>query len=160
VSQESSVVELQKALTSPVQSLLHLAGVLADGMLPALTRESFDKSYAPKVHGLRYLNKLAYEDDADFLLFSSTSALFGSPGQANYSASNSVLDALAPQWTAQGHRRARSIQWGPWAEVGMAVQKNTLQRAKAMGVGALSTVHGMSIMGSLLGSPIFRRSRR
>jgi len=152
VSQEASVLELQKALKSPVHSLLHLAGVLVDGMLPALTRECFEKSYAPKVHGLRYLDKLSYEDNAEFLLFSSTSALFGSPGQANYSASNSVLDALAPQWTAQGHRQARSIQWGPWAEVGMAVQKNTLQRAKAMGVGALSTVHGMSIMGSLIAS--------
>lgn len=30
-------------------------------------------------------------------------------------------------------RNARSVQWGPWAEVGMAVQANTLGRAKSMG---------------------------
>jgi len=101
---------------------------------------------------LYHLCRLPYEEDAAFVLFSSTSALFGSPGQANYAAANSVLDSLAPHWTAQGQRRAWSVQWGPWAEVGMAVQKNTLQRAKAMGVGALSTVHGMSIMGSVLAS--------
>ena len=31
------------------------------------------------------------------------------------------------------YRNARSVQWGPWAEVGMAVQANTLGRAKSMG---------------------------
>jgi len=63
-----------------------------------------------------------------------------------------TLDSLAPHWTAKGERKAWSIQWGPWAEVGMAVQANTLQRAKAMGVGALGTAHGMAVMGSVLAS--------
>jgi len=152
VSSESSVKALQKSLTSPVDVLLHLAGVLADGMLPTLSREHFEKSYAPKVHGLHHMCKhWKLSEDAAYLLFSSTSALFGSPGQANYSASNSVLDAIAPSWSAQG-RRTWSVQWGPWAEVGMAVQANTLGRAKAMGVGALTTAVGMAIMGSILGS--------
>ena len=31
--------------------LMHLAGVLADGVLPSLTRESLDKSYGPKARG-------------------------------------------------------------------------------------------------------------
>jgi len=150
VSQESSVLELRDKLSSPVPCLLHLAGVLADGMVPTLTKAHFKQSYGPKVHGLHYLCKLPFEDSAAAVLFSSTSALFGSPGQANYAAANSVLDSIAPHWTAQELRRTWSIQWGPWAEVGMAVQKNTLQRAKAMGVGALGTVHGMSIMGTVL----------
>jgi len=61
-----------------------------------------------------------------------------------------VLDSIAPHWSASGPRRAWSLQWGPWGEVGMAVQSNTLQRAKASGVGGLSTTLGMSVMGSVL----------
>lgn len=84
------------------------------------------------------------------VLFSSTSALFGSPGQGNYAAANAVLDALAPAWTARGAYRARSVQWGPWSEAGMAVEKNTLQRLKASGMGGLSNAQGMAILGSVL----------
>lgn len=155
--EEASVLQLRKDLDAaklpPLHSLFHLAGVLADGMLPALTRDHLERSYAPKVHGLYNLCKhLVYQEGAAHLLFSSTSALFGSPGQANYSASNSVLDSLAPNWTARD-RPSWSIQWGPWAQVGMAVQKNTLARAKAMGVGALGNAQGLSIMASAIISP-------
>ena len=144
VGKVSDVQALKKALgDQKVYQLLHLAGVLADSMLGGLTKDHIARSYGPKVHGLHNLCQLSFEDQAFFLLYSSTSALFGSPGQANYSASNSVLDSQAPIWTAQGEKNSRTVQWGPWAEVGMAVQKNTLTRAKAMGVGALATATGM-----------------
>lgn len=150
VAKESDVLTLKDSLQTPLAGLLHLAGALADGMLPSLTEDMIRKSYQPKVHGLHNLCKLPFSSDAAFLLFSSTSSLFGSPGQANYSASNSVLDALAPHWVAQGIRQAKSIQWGPWAEVGMAVEKGTVARAKASGLGALTNAQGMAIMGSVL----------
>eukprot|EP00927_Polykrikos_kofoidii_P027406 TRINITY_DN24121_c0_g1_i1.p1 TRINITY_DN24121_c0_g1~~TRINITY_DN24121_c0_g1_i1.p1 ORF type:complete len:1726 (+),score=253.18 TRINITY_DN24121_c0_g1_i1:168-5180(+) len=152
VSQESEVSELRKALPGPVAGLLHLAGILADGMIPSLEgAASFRKSYGPKVHGLHHLcSHLNFESEAAVLLFSSTSALFGSPGQANYSAANSVLDSIAPHWSALGKFRARSVQWGPWAEVGMAVQKGTIQRTKASGLGALGPLQGRTILGSVL----------
>ncbi|CAE7780071.1 ppsC, partial [Symbiodinium necroappetens] len=158
---KESVTALRDALAgSTLGGLLHLAGVLADGVLPSLNRESLDRSYGPKVHGLFNLCRiLDFHRAAPHLLFSSTSALFGSPGQANYSASNSVLDALAPFLSSQDPdggdflwRNARSVQWGPWAEVGMAVQANTLGRAKSMGVGALTNAQGLAIMSSILSS--------
>jgi len=150
-SQKAAVISLRDSLPGPVAGLLHLAGVLADGMIPSLSRDSFQKSYAPKVHGLHHLcENLSFEAGAAMVLFSSTSALFGSPGQANYSASNSVLDSLAPFWTANERFQARTVQWGPWAEVGMAVQKGTIQRAKATGLGALGVAQGMSVLGSVL----------
>ena len=34
---------------APLGALMHLAGVLADGVLPSLTLESLERSYAPKV---------------------------------------------------------------------------------------------------------------
>jgi thioesterase domain-containing protein/acyl carrier protein len=157
VGNEDAVRSLASGLPRRIAGLWHLAGVLADGMIPTLTEECFQKSYAPKVHGLYNLCKyLSFEEHASLVLFSSTSSLFGSPGQANYSAANSVLDSLAPYWSAVNKYRARSAQWGPWAEVGMAVQKGTVQRAKASGLGALTSAQGMSIVGSILagGEPL------
>ncbi|CAE8623413.1 unnamed protein product [Polarella glacialis] len=151
VSDEASVAALALECQGPFAGLLHLAGALADGMLPNLNRDMFQQSYGPKVHGLhRLIKHLQFEGVAPFVLFSSTSSLFGAPGQGNYAAANCVLDALAPHWTALKERQAVAVQWGPWAEVGMAAQKGTVQRAKASGIGSLSNSQGMAILGSLL----------
>jgi acyl carrier protein len=88
----------------------------------------------------------------DFLvLFSSTSALIGSPGQGNYSAANATLDALSHYWQQQGEK-VWSVQWGPWRDAGMAAQKGTVERLRSQGVGSLSNEFGMSLLSSVLGS--------
>lgn len=51
-------------------------------------------------------------------IFSSTSALLGPAGQANYAAANAALGAWADQQHAAGVA-ATSIMWGAWA-TGMA----------------------------------------
>eukprot|EP00933_Yihiella_yeosuensis_P033453 TRINITY_DN27154_c0_g1_i1.p1 TRINITY_DN27154_c0_g1~~TRINITY_DN27154_c0_g1_i1.p1 ORF type:complete len:1548 (+),score=394.66 TRINITY_DN27154_c0_g1_i1:542-4645(+) len=153
VSDETAVKAFGEATSkeSPFAALFHLAGALADGMLPNLNREMFEKSYGPKVHGLyRLCRYLQFEESAPFVLFSSTSSLFGSPGQGNYAAANCVLDVLAPHWSSRGNRHAVSVQWGPWAEVGMAAQKGTVARAKASGIGALTNTQGMAVLASIL----------
>lgn len=156
VSQESSVASFAEsafAKGGKFASLFHLAGGLADGMLPNLSREMFERSYGPKVNGLHFLRRnLSFEPGAPFVLFSSTSSLFGSPGQGNYAAANAVLDSMAPYWSAQGDVRAVAVQWGPWAEAGMAAVKGTVARAKAGGIGALSIAQGMTILASVLGT--------
>jgi hypothetical protein len=51
---------------------------------------------APKVQGACNLHALTQNNPIDFfVLFSSTASMLGAPGQANDSAANAFLDALA-----------------------------------------------------------------
>jgi epothilone polyketide synthase D len=55
------------------------------------------------------------------VLFSSGSAVFSSPMLGSYAAANAALDALAHQRRLAG-RPALSVNWGFWAEGGMAAR--------------------------------------
>ena len=85
------------------------------------------------------LHSASARDPLDFFaLYSSTSALLGSPGQANYAAANAFLDSLALHRRAIG-LPATSIAWGAWGEVGMASRLSDAQRARwaSAGIGLL-----------------------
>lgn len=58
---------------------------------------------------------------AQVVLFSSVASLLGAAGQANYVAANAALDSWAAAATSAG-QACTSIQWGAWAQAGMASQ--------------------------------------
>jgi 3-oxoacyl-(acyl-carrier-protein) synthase/acyl carrier protein len=83
-------------------------------------------------------------------LFSSISALLGNKGQANYSAANNMLDAIADNFQLAGIN-AISVQWGPWSGAGMAVESQMLlKRLHRQGLGAVSPRQGMAVMAAIL----------
>ncbi|TWJ29712.1 type I polyketide synthase [Micromonospora sagamiensis] len=99
----------------PLVGVVHAAGILDDGVLPALTPARFDTVLGPKVDAAWHLHELTEKLDlAAFVLFSSASGLFGGPGQANHAAANAFLDALAHHRRASG-LAVTSMAWGPWA---------------------------------------------
>ena len=59
-----------------------------------------------QVFGARHLHSAFSKLDLDFtVLYSSTAALLGAPGQGNYAAANVSLDAMAHDWRMKGSQQ-------------------------------------------------------
>ncbi len=139
----------------PLRGIVHAAGVLDDRLMAQLDRAGIEAVFAPKVAGGWHLHQLTRHARLDFfVLFSSTAALVGSAGQANHAAANTFLDALA------GYRRrlglpGLSIAWGPWGDVGAAVDH--LDRLQARGIGSIAPAIGIEILEALMSASMSSR---
>ncbi|SCG79570.1 erythronolide synthase, partial [Micromonospora humi] len=103
----------------PVTGVVHTAGAIDATALDEVTPAGYAAVLRAKVDGAAHLDRLLADADLDvFVLFSSISGIWGSGGQAAYSAANAYLDALAARRRHQG-RAATAVAWGPWAGDGM-----------------------------------------
>jgi len=135
-----------------VAGVMHLAGALEDGLLASVTVDSIRRVLAPKLAGAWNLHEATADLDLDFFtLFSSAAALFGARGQGAYAAGNAFLDALAQYRRSQG-LVGLSINWGPWAEVGMAARLDARARARldALGLRSLQPALALAALGEAL----------
>ncbi|MFI6108985.1 SDR family NAD(P)-dependent oxidoreductase, partial [Streptomyces sp. NPDC051310] len=134
--------------------VVHAAGVLDDGVVESLSAEQVERVMRPKVDAALHLHELtAGMDLSAFVLFSSVSALIGTPGQANYAAANAALDALAAGRRAGG-LPATSLAWGLWADGrGMEgeLREADLARLARMGIGALPAAEALELFDHALG---------
>ena len=133
---------------APLRGVVHAAGVLDDGVLIQQTWERFWRVMAPKVAGSWNLHLLTFSQPLDFFIcFSSAAAVLGAAGQGNYVAANAFMDGLARLRRAQG-LPALSIDWGPWAEIGMA--SRLAERYPRTGIGGLSPTVALEAFGALI----------
>ncbi|KAG8164230.1 hypothetical protein KVR01_006148 [Diaporthe batatas] len=87
----------------PVRGVVHAAMVLRDGMFHSMTFDRWKATVEPKVTGAMNLHSALADVPLDFFLMtSSVSGTLGTPGQSNYAAANSYLDALAHHRVASG----------------------------------------------------------
>ena len=133
--------------------VFHLAGVLDDGIVSALTGERLERVLRPKLDGAYHLHELTAEQDlAAFVLFSSVAGL-GGAGQANYAAASVFLDALAAERRHRG-LAGLSLMWGLWEPRGAGMTahlgKAELLRMRRQGVLPLSLELGLELLDAAL----------
>jgi acyl transferase domain-containing protein len=137
----------------PLTAIVHAAGTIDDGPVTALTTRQVDAVFESKVDAAWHLHELTKDLDlAAFLLFSSTAGVLGNPGQANYAAANTYLDALAHY--RHGHGLvATSLSWGLWANAtGMTQHLSQADHARLRrtGIAALTTEQALSHLSTAL----------
>jgi acyl carrier protein len=133
----------------PLRGVMHMAGVVDDGIFNQQNWARFEKVLAPKANGAWHLHTLTQDKSLDFfVLFSSASSLIGSAGQSNYNTANAFMDELAHYRRARG-LPAMSINWGPWSEVGMAAAMQPAAPSRK-NQETVSPDEGLNILGQLL----------
>ncbi|MFI0858299.1 type I polyketide synthase [Streptomyces sp. NPDC021098] len=134
----------------PLRGVVHAAGVVDDVPLIDLDRGRFDAVLRPKAQGASNLHTLTAGVELDFfVLFSSLAALTGSAGQAAYVTANAFLDGLAEQRRHEG-QVALGVNWGPWAEAGMAAHPELLARLARTGITGIGSAEALAALSSLL----------
>ena len=143
--------ELETTLSTldrPLTAVVHTAGVLDDAVVTELTAEQVTTVLRPKVDAAVNLHELTRDAGlAEFVVFSAAAGTLGGPGQGNYAAANTFLDALVAKRRADG-LPARSLAWGLWAEAsGMTAHLDDADRARMArgGLLALSVAQGMAL---------------
>jgi acyl transferase domain-containing protein/acyl carrier protein len=142
-----------------LNGVIHAAGVVNDGLIQLKTGQSAAGVLAPKVEGTCILDKMVSADPLDFFLMcSSINTVVGTFGQVDYTAANSFLDAYATMRNQAGEgSRYISVDWGPWQEVGMAVDTpvpENLQRWKEAKLrSGIHPSEGAEILMRLLNAP-------
>ncbi|MDX8141123.1 SDR family NAD(P)-dependent oxidoreductase [Lentzea sp. BCCO 10_0061] len=132
VADRAALAELLDGLPD-LTAVVHCAGIdSGDAPLLELSADQLGDLLRAKMVAARNLHELTGSLDA-FVLFSSGAAAWGSGGQPAYSAANAYLDGLAQFRRGQG-LAATSVQWGAWAEAGMATDPHAYDQLRRHGV--------------------------
>ena len=92
----------------PIRGVVHAAGVLNPCAAMELTEVQVARHLSPKLGGALALEWALRDEPLDFfVMFSSASALIGSPQLAAYAAANACLDAFAERRRAAGQPRTQ-----------------------------------------------------
>ena len=127
-----------------INGVIHAAGRAGEGFIFSKSQETFSRVVTPKILGAQNLHVLTENDDLDFfILFSSVATVLRSPGQSDYTAANSYLDALAIARRAKG-LKAHSICWPAWSEIGIAVKYNAVNDREFFS--PIATVDGLRLI--------------
>ena len=132
----------------PLTAVVHLAGVLDDGLLADQTPERVDRVLRPKADGAWHLHELTAGTDVAFVVFSSVSSVLGPAGQAGYAAANAFVDALMAARGDAGLTGV-SLGWGLWesrSDLTAGLDEGDLRRMARSGVKPLADDQGLALL--------------
>jgi acyl transferase domain-containing protein/acyl carrier protein len=110
----SAALDRARSHFGSLHGIFHCAGVPGSGLILTKPREACDAVFAAKVRGTLLLAEACKRDELELVVyFSSTLALHGAIGQADYAGANAFLDSFAHYQRSLGVH-AVSIDWGMW----------------------------------------------
>ncbi|MEU3260724.1 acyltransferase domain-containing protein [Streptomyces albidoflavus] len=122
-SMRAVLARRERAELPRLRGVLHVAGTIDYTLVRDIESSHISAALHAKVSGAWALHRLAQDQRLDFfVLFSSGSALLGSPLLGSYAAGNAFLDALA-HYRLQHGQAASVVNWGFWGDVGMMARK-------------------------------------
>lgn len=134
-----------------LKGIIHAAGASMNKSLLEHNDHDVDYLFSAKVKGGWYLHELSQDCTLDFfVVYSSIAAVFGSNKESIYSATNSFLDGLIEERQRLG-LVGNAIQWGPWAEVGMAEKRS---RDRGLKEALIHNDQGKAFIQRLINSPL------
>ncbi|KAJ5645285.1 hypothetical protein N7507_011296 [Penicillium longicatenatum] len=102
----SNIQDVEKAVqkcSAPIAGIFQMSMVLEDRPFLSMSHAQWATVLLPKVQGNLNLHLATQNEKLDFFVsFSSISGLLGQPGQANYAAANTFLDAFAKYRQSMG----------------------------------------------------------
>jgi polyketide synthase PksN len=135
-----------------LNGVVHSAGLIKDNFVIKKSVEEFREVMAPKVAGTINLDEATKGLPLEcFIVFGSSSGVFGNVGQADYACANAFLDRyieyrndLAKRGQRQGH--SLSVDWPLWAEGGMRVSDVHLRAMHREGYAELPSTEGVAAL--------------
>ncbi|KAI2971081.1 hypothetical protein CBS147324_5193 [Aspergillus niger] len=133
----------------PIRGVVHAAMVLQDGLLQDMTAAQYQAAVTPKIRIAQILHSVLINAPLDFFVMtSSISGTIGTPGQTNYSAGNSFLDAFAVYRQSLG-LPACSIALPMLLDVGVVAEnqnvEDSLQRLGFYGIDEIEMLEGLEV---------------
>lgn len=150
--QLSAVFAMIERSGAVVKGVVHAATVFRDGLVRNMDREQLQDVLEPKVTGAALLHELTESLPLDFfVLFSSATTLFGNPGQANYVAANTWLEALA-RYRISRNLPATCVLWGAIDDAGFLARNEHIKEAlqSRMGGDALPASVALGVLEQML----------
>ena len=155
VSDRAQLAALITDITSRARlgAVIHTAAVLDDAVIESLTPDRLDTVLAAKADTAWHLHELTTHLDLDaFVMFSSLAGIIGSPGQANYAAANTFLDALAAHRHAAG-LPAHTIAWGLWEQPSAMTAATDHTRLARHGITPMTPTDALHLFDTALHQP-------
>lgn len=135
-----------------IKGVVHAAAVIEDAPVIMIQRDLAHRVQSAKMQGAWNLHELTLNDPLEaFVLYSSSSAVVGNPGQGMYVGANLFLDSLAQLRRALG-RPALSVGWGAIKGAGFLTRNTHVEEMleSRAGMAATPVQDALSELGRLL----------
>ncbi|UTQ09674.1 SDR family NAD(P)-dependent oxidoreductase [Bacillus amyloliquefaciens] len=101
------IIKTIKRKFGEINGVIHSAGVTHDALLIQKSKDEIQEVIAPKINGTVLLDSLLQTEPLDFfVMFSSSTSMYGNIGQTDYALANRFIDLFA-EWR-EGMRRKKN----------------------------------------------------